>query len=163
MEVPFRFFRGKNIIYLTLVTLHLLGAVIWIGGMLFLGFVLTPVLRGYPPAERAVLLSAVGRRFLNIGWTALGVLLLTGPTLWALRGFQVTPALGIKLILVALILYLSILHDFFLGPRLVAHLEQGNQGSETLRLRRRVALLARLNVLFAIVVLVLGLAVSRGF
>ncbi|MFQ5671440.1 MAG: DUF4149 domain-containing protein [Acidobacteriota bacterium] len=149
--------------YLTLVTLHLLGAVVWIGGMLFVVLVLTPVLRGRPSVERTALLSAVGRRFLNIGWTALGVLLLTGPTLWALRGFHVTPALGIKLILVAVILYLSVLHDFFLGPRLVAHLERGGEAERTLQLRRRVALLARLNALFAIVVLVLGLAVSRGF
>ncbi len=52
MEVPFRFFRGKNMIYLTLVTPHLLAAVVWIGGMLFLGLVLTPVLRNQPPAER---------------------------------------------------------------------------------------------------------------
>ncbi len=28
MEVPFRFFRGKNMIYLTLVTLHLLAVVV---------------------------------------------------------------------------------------------------------------------------------------
>lgn len=149
--------------YLTLVTLHVLGAVVWIGGMLFLGLVLTPILRGHPPKERAALLHAVGRRFLKIGWTALGVLLLTGLILWSLRGFQATPALGAKLILVVVILYLSILHDFSLGPRLVAHLERGDQGGENVRLRRRVALLARLNTLFALVVLILGLAVSRGF
>ena len=163
MEVPFRFFRGKNMIYLTLAILHLLAAVVWIGGMLFLGLVLTPVLRNQPPAERAALLSAVGRRFLKIGWTALGVLLLTGAILWSLRAFQITHALAMKLILVAVIVYLSILHDFSLGPRLVVHLEQGGQGEETVRLRRRVALLARLNTLCALVVLILGLAVSRGF
>ncbi|MFQ5933920.1 MAG: DUF4149 domain-containing protein [Dehalococcoidia bacterium] len=149
--------------YLTLVTLHVLGAVVWIGGMLFLGLVLTPVLRGHPPAERAALLSAVGRRFLKIAWTTLAVLLLTGPILWSLRAFQITPALGVKLILVVVILYLSILHDFSLGPRLVARMEQGGQGDETLGLRRRVAVLARLNTLCAIVVLILGLAVSRGY
>jgi uncharacterized membrane protein len=149
--------------YFILLTLHLLGAVVWIGGMLFLGLVLTPALRGHPPAERAALLSAVGRRFLKFGWTSLSVLLITGPALWAVRAFQITPALGVKLILVAVILYLSVVHDFSLGPRLVAHLAQGGEGEETQRLRRRVVLLARLNTLFALVVLILGLAVSRGF
>ena len=149
--------------YLTLVTLHVLGAVVWIGGMLFLGVVVTPILRGFPAAERATLLSAVGRRFLKIAWTTLAVLLLTGPILWSLRAFQITPALGVKLILVVVILYLSILHDFFLGPRLIAHLEQGGQGDETLRLRRRIAFLARLNTLLAVVVLILGVAVSQGY
>ena len=93
---------------------------------------------------------------------ALGILLVTGPTLWALLGFRITPVLIAKLALVAVILLLSLLHDFFLGPRLVAELQKGGEGEETLRLRRRVALLARLNTLFAIIVLVLGLAFSRG-
>ncbi len=149
--------------YLTLVTLHVLGAVVWIGGMLFLGLVLTPILRRFPAPERAALLSAVGRRFLKIAWTTLAVLLVTGPILWSLRAFQITPALGLKLILVVVILYLSILHDFSLGPRLIAHLEHGRQGDETLRRRRRVAFLARLTTLLAVVVLILGVAVSRGY
>jgi len=149
--------------YFTLITLHLLAAVVWIGGMLFLGLVLTPVLRYRPPDERASLLSAVGRRFLKIGWAALGALLATGPALWALRGFELTTVLVVKLGLVAIILILSLIHDVFLGPRLVAHIGRADQGQETVRLWRRVALLARLNLLCALVVLILGLAVSRGF
>lgn len=149
-------------ISLTLVTFHLLAVVAWLGGMLFLGLVITPVLRGRPPAERAALLHVVGRRFLKIGWIALGVLLVTGPTLWALRGFVLTPVLVAKLALVVIILLLSLLHDFRLGPRLVAELQKGGEGKEVLRLRRRVAFLARLNVLLAIVVLILGVALSRG-
>lgn len=149
--------------YLILVTLHVLAAVVWIGGMLFLGVVLTPVLRGHPPAERAALLRAVGRRFLKIAWTALAVLLLTGPILWSVRAFQVTPTLGAKLVLVAVILYLSVVHDFSLGPRLVDQLERGGEGEETARLRRQVAFLARLNTFLAVAVLILGVTVSRGF
>ncbi|MFQ5848369.1 MAG: DUF4149 domain-containing protein, partial [Candidatus Methylomirabilales bacterium] len=127
--------------YLTLVTLHLLGAVVWIGGMLFVVLVLTPILRERPPVERTALLSAVGRRFLKVGWAGLAVLLLTGPMLWALRGFQISSVLAAKLALVGAILVLSLLHDFFLGPKLVEGLKRGGQGEETLRLRRRVALL----------------------
>ncbi|MFQ5961711.1 MAG: DUF4149 domain-containing protein [Candidatus Methylomirabilales bacterium] len=149
--------------YLVIVTLHLMGAVVWIGGMLFLGLVLAPVLRHRPPAERAALVSAVGRRFLRIAWAALGILLLTGSILWALRGFHLPLVLIAKLALVGVILLLSLLHDFLLGPRLVGQLERGGQGEETLSLRRRVAFLARLNVLFALIVLILGLAIRRGF
>lgn len=149
--------------YLTLLVLHVLGAVVWIGGMLFLGLVLTPVLRNRPPVERAVLLNVVGQRFLKVAWAALAVLLLTGPTLWAIRAFQVTPLLVSKLILIGVILFFSLLHDFLIGPRLVAHLKRGDQGEETIRLRRWVALLARINVFVAILVLILGIAISRGF
>jgi len=45
---------------------------------------------------------------------------------------------------VGVILLLSVLHDFVLGPRLIERLRGGGHGEETLRLRRRVALLARL-------------------
>jgi len=153
----------KNMFYFILITLHLLAAAVWIGGMLFLGLVLTPVLRYRPPDERASLLSAVGRRFLKVAWSALGAILVTGPLLWIKRGFDVTPVLAAKLTLVGVILLLSVLHDFVLGPRLIERLRGGGHGEETLRLRRRVALLARLNVLCALVVLILGLAISRGF
>lgn len=149
--------------YFVLVTLHVLAAVVWIGGMIFIGLVLAPVLRGHPPRERAALLRAVGHRFLKIGWAALAVLLVTGPVLWSVRAFQFRATLGVKLVLVAVILYLSILHDFSLGPRLTDQLEKGGQGEEVGRLRRQVALLARVNTLFALVVLILGLAFSRGF
>jgi uncharacterized membrane protein len=148
---------------LTLITLHVLAVVVWIGGMLFLGLVLVPVLRGRPSAERAALLHAVGRRFLPIGWTALGTLLVTGTLLWSTRGFAVSLALAHKLVLVAIVLALSVLHDFLVGPRLVGLIARGEASGEAVRLRRRVALLARLNLLCALVVLILGLAVSRGF
>ena len=152
----------KNMFYFILITLHLLAAAVWIGGMLFLGLVLTPVLCYRPPDERASLLSAVGRRFLKVAWSALGAILVTGPLLWIKRGFDVTPVLVVKLTLVGVILVLSVLHDFVLGPRLIERLRGGGHGDETLRLRRQVALLARLNVLCALVVLILGLAISRG-
>lgn len=152
----------RNRLNFTLVALHLLAAVIWIGGMLFLGLVLTPVLRYRPPDERASLLRAVGRRFLKIAWSALGAILVTGSLLWIKRGFDVTSVLGVKLTLVVVILLLSVLHDFVLGPRLMERLKGGGQDEEGVRLRRRVVLLARLNVLCAVVVLILGLAISRG-
>lgn len=151
-----------GVTYLALVTLHLLAVVVWLGGMLFLGLVITPALRDRPPAERAILLHVVGRRFLKIAWAALAILLVTGPALWAFRGFVLTPAMSAKLALVAVILLLSLLHDFLLGPRLVAQLQKGGEGKETLRLRHRVALLARLNVLLAIAVVILGVALRRG-
>ncbi|HET7854207.1 MAG TPA: DUF4149 domain-containing protein [Candidatus Methylomirabilis sp.] len=149
-------------LYFTLITVHLLAAVIWIGGMLFLGLVLTPVLRYRPPDERASLLRAVGRPFLKVAWSALGAILVTGSLLWIKRGFEVTPVLGVKLTLVVVILLLSVLHDFVLGPRLMERLRGGGQDEEAVRLRRRVVLLARLNVFCAVVVLILGLAISRG-
>jgi len=47
-------------------------------------------------------------------------------------------------------------------PELIERLRGEGQEEEAVRRRRRVALLARLNILCALVVLILGLAISRG-
>ena len=56
------------ILYHLSVFLHILSAIIWIGGMLFLALVVVPTTRGLPPSERAALFGAVGRRFRRVGW-----------------------------------------------------------------------------------------------
>jgi uncharacterized membrane protein len=63
--------------YQWIVWVHILAAIIWIGGMFFLPLVLVPVLRRQEPKLRAVLLDAVGRRFRTVGWIAIGLLLVT--------------------------------------------------------------------------------------
>lgn len=120
------------ILYQLSVFLHILSAVIWIGGMLFLALVVVPVTRGLPPAERATLFGAVGRRFRAVGWVCIGVLLVTGTINAAYRGvtwenlfaaglwsspFGTTLALKLGVVLV--MLGLSVYHDFVIGPRSV--------------------------------------------
>ena len=51
------------ILYQLSVFLHILSAIVWIGGMLFLPLVVVPATRGLPSAERAALFGVVGRRF----------------------------------------------------------------------------------------------------
>src|SRR5262245_56389864 len=110
--------------------LHLLAAIVWVGGSLMIPLVVTPVLRRrFPPEQRIELLSAMGTRFRTIGWIALAVLVLTGmrraaimfsgaPDPW--QAFTTTPygrTLMAKLILVAGIIVFQSVHDFVLGPR----------------------------------------------
>src|SRR5579884_2769914 len=69
--------------------LHLLAAVAWIGGAIFLSAIVLPVLRqAMPSAERLALVSQIGRRFRVLGWIAIVVLILTGlhQTAWLLAG-----------------------------------------------------------------------------
>jgi uncharacterized membrane protein len=49
-------------------SLHVLGAIVWIGGMLFIALVLVPVVRRLEPLERARLVQAIGLRFRTVGW-----------------------------------------------------------------------------------------------
>ncbi|HPV77375.1 MAG TPA: hypothetical protein PLX31_20905, partial [Gemmatimonadaceae bacterium] len=58
-------------LYFTLVTLHILAAVTWIGGVLFIALVGAPALRTVePPSLRTALWEAIGLRFRTVGWGA---------------------------------------------------------------------------------------------
>ena len=107
-----------------LVWFHLLAAISWIGGMLFLSVVLVPVLKREPYAsQRAVLIRTTALRFRAVVWSAITVLLITGPLLLHERGIPITDPSGwprvlvIKLGLVTILLFLTLAHDFILGPR----------------------------------------------
>lgn len=148
--------------------LHLLAAVTWIGGMVFVAVVLVPLLRRLPQASvRVELLSAVGRRFRAVGWIAIGLLVVTGLATLVLTGRPIGPVLVAKLALVAVMMALAALHDFVLGPRWVrerAALAGGGAAADPAPNRNgrgAVTWLARLTLLLALVVLFLGLAL-RG-
>jgi copper resistance protein D len=160
-------------LYLTSVTLHMLAALFWLGGMLFLAIVGAPVLRLVEPAElRARLFDGLGRRFRTAGWIAIAILVATGLANLHYRGFLAWAVLGraafwrtafgtalaIKLAAVAAMLVIQGVHDFVDGPR-AARAVPGS--AEALALRRRAALLARLNALVGLVVVVAAVRLPR--
>jgi uncharacterized membrane protein len=113
-----------------LVWLHLLAAVSWIGGTIFLTVVLVPVLKREPfVSQKALLFRTIGRRFRAVVWGAIAVLLFTGPLLLHQRGLPIADplgwpmVLGVKLGLVAIILILTLTHDLIIGPRVVKILQ----------------------------------------
>jgi putative copper resistance protein D len=136
--------------------LHVVAAITWIGGMLFIALVLVPVARRLAdPTVRVKLVQDTGRRFRTVGWIALGVLVVTGLlNLWIHPGLLASPRLHWKLGLVMLALILSVLHDFALGPR------AGAPGADP-ALRVRASWLARINLLVALVIVALGLSLLR--
>lgn len=167
------------VLYQVSVFLHVLSAIIWVGGMLFLALVIVPSTRDLPPADRAALFSAVGRRFRTIGWVCIVVLVTTGLVNSAYRGVTWanlftadlwgTPfgtTLALKLGVVLVMLGLSVYHDFVIGPRSVrmsAHTAVVPDAlKETRRLRKRAAMIGRLEALLVLVVLVLAIMLVRG-
>lgn len=154
-----------------LVWLHLLAAVVWIGGMVFLSFVLVPVLKREPFApQRGALMRAAGLRFRLVVWTAVGLLLATGPLLMIGRGWSPgepggwPPVLIAKLSLIALLLALTSVHDFLLGPR-VGRILTKPVASRTDRDHLLVAgssWLPRLSLVVALAVLGAAIMVARS-
>ncbi len=136
--------------------LHLMAAITWIGGMLFVALVLVPVTRRVSdPALRTRLVQEAGRRFRTVGWIALGLLAASGlGNLWFRPYLLGVPRFHWKLGFVILALGLSAVHDFVAGPR------AGRPGANP-ALRVRASWLARVNVLVVALVVLLGLAL-RG-
>lgn len=160
-------------IFTVSITLHVLAALFWLGGMMFLAVVGAPVLRRVePPALRARVFNDLGIRFRTTGWIAVGILVVTGLVnlrhhgvlSWEVLGdahfwhTRFGTALAVKLVAVAVMLVLQAVHDFVHGPQ-ASRAEPGS--AEALRLRRRAAMLARVNALVALVLLVAAVRLPR--
>ncbi|HUX34654.1 MAG TPA: CopD family protein [Gemmatimonadaceae bacterium] len=162
-------------LYYLNVTIHVLAAMFWLGGMFFLAVVGAPALRAVePPALRQQLFQALGVRFRTAGWWAIGVLVVTGvinlhyrhwlqwdnvlgnPAFWRTAQGH---TLALKLTSVAAMLAVSAIHDFLVGPR-AGLATPGSQ--EALRLRRRAALLARVNAVLGLIVVIAAVRLARG-
>ena len=162
-------------LYLGSVTLHVLAAMFWLGGMFFLGVVGAPVLRRVQPPElRQHLFNAVGTRFRALSWWAIVVLLATGvlnlryrgwlswdsalgaPAFWASATGN---ALAWKLGAVSTMIGVSAMHDFVLGPRAGA---AAPGSAEALALRDRAVWAARLNALAGVVLVIASVRLARG-
>jgi uncharacterized membrane protein len=162
-------------LYYASVTVHVLAALLWLGGMFFLGAVGAPVLRAVePPALRQRLFHELGLRFRAVGWWAIAALVLTGVVNLHYRGWLawdgvlasgafwrsgVGRALAAKLAAVAVMLVVSAVHDFALGPA-AGRLVPGSPAA--LAARRRAALLARVNALLGVVVVIAAVRLARG-
>lgn len=155
---------------LALVWLHLLAAVAWIGGMVFLSLVLVPTLKQEPfAAQRGFLIQAAAGRFRALVWGSLFVLLATGPLLALNQGLLLAdpsswPSIfSVKMALVTLLLALTAAHDFWLGPRLSEILRQPDtsRSEQERRLVAWASWLPRLSLLVALAVLAAAVSLAR--
>ncbi len=142
--------------------LHLLGAITWVGGMLFTSGVVAPVLRGaLPTAERLRIVEQVGRRFRVVEGGAWLLLLASGLVkiggVWSTRDWA-SPFWRVwlvKMLLVGAVVALALLHGFVWGPALTRS-RAGDSAAEVARLTRRVIFWARLEVAGALAVVFCG-------
>jgi putative copper export protein len=158
-------------IYQIAVFLHLLGAILWVGGIFFLAVVAVPVARGLDPPVRSRVVQGLGRQFRLVGWSALAVVLATGIVAAGIRGATVPGILdgsfwsttfgrhlGEKLVVVVGMVLVSAFHDFVAGP---AAARAQAAGTDVTRLRRRAVWLARVTAMLAILVVYLAVRLVR--
>lgn len=162
--------------YLISVWLHIIAAMTWIGGMLFLVTVLVPMLRSAEMRPKAAeLFHVIGVRFRVVGWVALTTLIITGTFNITIRGYTLGQIVSLdvfagpwgktlahKLGCVGLILILSGLHDFWLGPKATRLARGGAAPEERERFRRVASLMGRATLLLALAVVAFAVALVRG-
>jgi len=162
-------------LYYINVTIHVLAAMLWLGGMFFLGVVGAPVLRAVePPALRQRLFQQLGTRARGLGWWAIAILLVTGTLNLYFRGWLhwsgvfgsadfwrtgTGTALALKLIAVMAMVIVSAVHDFVLGP-MAGRMEPGSPAA--LAFRHRAALLARANALLGVIIVIAAVRLARA-
>ena len=162
--------------YVLAVWLHLLAAITWIGGMFFLVLVVVPWLRGGGGGvDAARFLRDTGRRFRNISWVCFAIVITTGTFALWMRGvrFSFTNAdflassfgriVLLKLATFTTVLVVSMVHDLLIGPRATTAIAADPRSPVSAELRRRASLLARLNVVLALMLVALGDLLVRGW
>lgn len=146
--------------------LHLIAGGFWVGGLFHLALTLRVALASVPEPERATVVYQFISRFTRIATPSVGLLALAGLyNTWAhipgFKAFWITPygkTLTLKLVLVAVMLLLGALNNFYFGKRAKSLVEARNtklNGSSASRFersfRRSVALEAALGVLVLLV------------
>jgi len=137
---------------------HLLAAIVWVGGTVALVFVAVPPVQRLEGAERARVLRDFGRRWRPIGWSALGIAVATGVALaWRDGAFDTAPdrvdwVLAVKGALVGLLVAGAYLHDYVLGPGLARQIRAGEQQT----LRPLLTAIGRANLLITVTLPILG-------
>lgn len=154
--------------FIVLVTLHVAAAVTWIGGMVFLSIVLAPLIRSGTFPGSPILFRAAALRFRPVVWTAIAVLLTTGPLLVLQRGLGGPggwPTLLVaKLALVAVLLLMTVLHDLVVGPRVsrISAIPEQERSAGDRRLFRFSRWLPRLSLLIAAAIVITAVQLARS-
>ena len=149
------------------VWLHVVAAITWVGGMVFVAVVLVPGLRGIPPAQRSEVIRSVGLAARGLAWISLLILIFTGglntlhlqPSRDSLAGSIILA----KISVVGLVIGINILHDFILAPRLSEiRRAVGVEHPTFRRLQRIVRWLARTSLVLALSVVFLAVLLVRS-
>ena len=144
--------------------LHLTCASIWVGGSVFLGIVLSPMLKTITKTveERVALMIKIGRQFNKIAMPSFGILIITG--IYNSRSFFEEPSLFldtkygiillIKIILVVTTISTYAVHVKILNTEAERKIEVGNAGNVYVQsIRSKIISLGRITVILSILIL----------
>ncbi|CAN5358410.1 DUF4149 domain-containing protein [soil metagenome] len=157
------------------VFLHLIFVTFWIGGMLFTAAVLVPATRKKLANQRGLLFTELGTRFSRLSWLIFPLLIITGLTALLGRGFTVDNLLSSqfwgstygsrlmgKLHIFGLVILMSGIHDFWLGPKAAKLMDDEPESVRTKRFRKATSWVGRINLLLGLAILYFAVTLVRG-
>jgi len=152
---------------------HLICASIWVGGSIFIGVVLVPVLKSHTKSieELVALMVKVGRRFNKMTVPAFGILMATG--IYNSRGFIGDPGamlettygtiLLTKIILVIATVVTYVVHIRLLNADMERKILSGKGGNIYVQsVRRKLIVLGEIIVVLSILILLLAALLDGG-
>ena len=166
-----------EILSLLVLWLHVIAAIIWIGGNLILAMVIVPYFRkSLPPVQRIQILAEIGKRFEPVVWGCVGVLFFTGIVNIFTAGMLTAPpelistfmrTLLIKLMLFIVLVILTALHGFVFGPKMSAaiaglDINLAELPPEVQRLRSQMSVVSSLMGVVSLLILLAAVALRMG-
>jgi len=152
---------------------HLVSASIWVGGSIFIGIVLAPLLKTISESveERVAIMIRVGRKFNKIAIPSLAILIATGlynsSNILSKPEFLFSTNYGIILV-IKIILVISLLIMFAIHVRIIrTEIEKKIESKEMLpeivqKLRSKIISLGRIMVIVSIAILLMAALLHSG-
>jgi len=148
--------------------LHILAVAVWVGPQFFLFIAAVPAIRTIDDMRvRANVMRTITTRFGWMAWAALAVIVLTGISNIFQEAddfdhlldfdYRWVNVFSLKMVLVGLMVALTAVHTFIVGPRQLALMERGESDTEdAARLRRSSIIISGLILLTSIIVIFLA-------
>ena len=140
-----------------LVALHVLAAIIWVGGMFFAYVMVRPAMAGLQPPEPVKMWGRIFDKFFNWVWLAIGILVLTGygMLLGPFGGFANAPAYLHPMQLLGIVMIALFMHLYFAPwkrlKRALADVDYPTAAKQIPTIRKIVAINLTLGLITAVV------------
>lgn len=152
---------------------HLVAASIWVGGSIFIGIVLAPLLKTISDSidERLSIMIRVGRKFNKIAVPSLIILIVSG--LYNSSGYLTKPSLFLstnyglvlvaKIVLVIILIITFIVHVRLIRTKVEKQIESKELSSiEIQKLRSKIITLGRITVIVSVAILLMAALLHSG-
>jgi uncharacterized membrane protein len=133
---------------------HVLSAVLWVGGMFFAYVILRPSLSVLDPPQRVLLHTQVFRRFFLVIWHAMPLILLSGLALLWMYGGMASVRWPIHAMLLLGLIMSGVFLAIFFGP--YRRFRQTTDRAQTASTLDAIRKLIGVNLILGLITIVLG-------